>query len=76
MFDPGGSQGRLRACPFLGTWRALLCGEVMRVGAAGDDLQRSLEDRGFKVQTLAGGGDEPFTPYVMRSMVFSPIRLV
>ena len=30
MFDPGGSKGRLRACPFLGTWRALLCGEVMR----------------------------------------------
>ena len=23
--------GRLRACPLLGTWRALLCGEVMRV---------------------------------------------
>ena len=21
MFDPGGSQGRLRACPFLGSWR-------------------------------------------------------
>ena len=20
MFDPGGSQGRLRACPFLGSW--------------------------------------------------------
>ena len=34
-FDPGGSQGRLRACPFLGTWHPLLCGEVMRVGAAG-----------------------------------------
>ena len=29
MFDPGGS-GSLRVCPFLGTWRALLCGEVMR----------------------------------------------
>ena len=28
MFDPGGSTGRLRACPFLGTWRALLCGET------------------------------------------------
>ena len=28
MFDPGGSTGRLRACPFLGTWRALLCGEL------------------------------------------------
>ena len=34
-FDPGGSQGRLRACPFLGSWRALLCGEVIRAGAAG-----------------------------------------
>ena len=34
-FDSGGSQGRLRACPFLGTWRALVYGEVMRVGAAG-----------------------------------------
>ena len=37
-FDPGGSQGRLRACPVLGSWRALLCGEVVRVGAAGDEL--------------------------------------
>ena len=36
---------RLRACPFLGTWRTLLCDEVMRVGAAGDDLQRFLEVR-------------------------------
>ena len=43
-FDPGGSQGRLRACPILGTWRALLCGEVVRVGAAGDELQRFLEE--------------------------------
>ena len=33
--DPGGFQGRLRACPFLGSWRALLCDEVIRVGAAG-----------------------------------------
>ena len=30
VFDSGGSTGRLRACPFFGTWRALLCGEVMR----------------------------------------------
>ena len=28
MFDPGGSTGHLRACSVLGTWRALLCGEV------------------------------------------------
>ena len=28
VFDPGGSTARLRACPFLGAWHALLCGEV------------------------------------------------
>ena len=27
-FDPGGFQGCLRACSFLGSWRALLCREV------------------------------------------------
>ena len=45
IFDLGDSQGRLRACPFLGTWRALRCGEVMCVGEAGDNLQRFLDDR-------------------------------
>ena len=34
-FDPGGSQGHPRACPLLGSWRALVCGEVIRAGAAG-----------------------------------------
>ena len=34
-FDPGGSQGRLYACPVLGSWRTLLCREVIRAGAAG-----------------------------------------
>ena len=29
IFDPGGSTGRLRAFPFLGTWRTLLCGEIV-----------------------------------------------
>ena len=43
----------------------------MRIGAAGGDLQRFLEDRGFKVQKLAGEGDESFTPYVLWSIVFS-----
>ena len=37
-FDPGGSQGHLRACPFLESWRVLICGEVIRAGAAGDEL--------------------------------------
>ena len=32
-FDPGGSRGHLRACPFLGPWRALVCGEYLRAGA-------------------------------------------
>ena len=27
-FDPGGSRGNLRACPLLGSWRALICGKV------------------------------------------------
>ena len=39
---------------FLGTWRALLCGETMRVGAAGGDLQLFLEDRSFGVQKPSG----------------------
>ena len=33
-FDPGGSQDHLRACPFLGSWRALVCSEVTRAGEA------------------------------------------
>ena len=34
-FDSGGSQGHLRACPFLGSWRALVCSEIIRAGEAG-----------------------------------------
>ena len=32
VFDPGGCTDHLRACPFLGAWCALLCGEVLRLG--------------------------------------------
>ena len=39
-FDPGGSRGHLRACLFWGSWRALVCGEDLRAGVAGDELQR------------------------------------
>ena len=35
MFDPGSAQGRLRACPFLGTWRVLFCGEFFFGGGGG-----------------------------------------
>ena len=41
-YDPGGSQGHLRPCPFLGSWRALVCGEVIGARAAGDELQRFI----------------------------------
>ena len=44
VFDPGGSKGRLRACPFLGTWRALLCEEV-HVRAPLEKAAAFLEDR-------------------------------
>ena len=43
-----------RGSRFLGTWRALLCGEVMRVEAAGGDLQCFLEDRLFGIKKLSG----------------------
>ena len=33
-FGPGGSRGHLRACPFLGPWRALVCDEDLRAGAS------------------------------------------
>ena len=34
-FDPGGSRGHLRTCPFLGSWQALVCGEAVRDGGSG-----------------------------------------
>ena len=43
-FGPGGSQGHFRACPFLGSWRALVCGELLRGGTAGEELQRFFVD--------------------------------
>ena len=43
-FDPGGSRGHLRACPFLGSWSALVSGEVWRAEAAKVELQRFFGD--------------------------------
>ena len=56
MFDPGDSTGRLRACPFLRTLRALLCGELfvraLDVAGAGfrqnDDLGISFSHVRYK----------------------------
>ena len=40
VFDPGDSTACLRACPFLGTLRALLCGEFFVRAPAGGDVER------------------------------------
>ena len=62
VFDPGGSTGLLRACPFSGTWRALLCR---------GDLLRALEEAaaffgGRTTRELYCGRvtGESFTPHV------------
>ena len=39
VFDPGGFKGCIRAYPLLGTWHALLCGEVFVWAPAGGDLE-------------------------------------
>ena len=56
-FDPGGSRGHLRACPFLGSWRALVCGEVIQAGAAGDELQRFFGGDSLALRNKAGFED-------------------
>ena len=54
IFDPGGSRGHLRACPFWGSWRVLVCGEVLRAGAAGDKLQRFFGGDSLTLRRKAG----------------------
>ena len=49
-FDPGGSQGHLRACSFLGSWRVLVCGKIIRARAAGDELQRFIEGKSLALE--------------------------
>ena len=53
-FDPGGSRGHLRACPFLGSWRALVCGEDLRAVAVGDELQRFFGQQYLALWNKAG----------------------
>ena len=72
MFDPGGFEGRLRACQFLGTWRALLYGEVIFLerlvaicSVFGGSTTRDSK-------TFRSGAGELFTPYVWRSIAFPP----
>ena len=47
MFDPGGFKGRLRAYPYLRTWRTLLCGDFFLFSSvAGGDLECFFYRRG------------------------------
>ena len=54
IFDPGGSRGDLRACPCLGSRCALVCGEVIRAGAAGDELWRFSGGDSLPLRNKAG----------------------
>ena len=71
VFDPGGSTGRLCACPFLGTWRALLSGEFYV-----RELDEAVAFFGGRMtresSTPRSGTCESFTPCVLRSIVVSP----
>ena len=75
MFDPGGSPGRLRACPILGTWCALLCGEalVRALDEVAVFFRRMIDSESLSCRRGTG---ESFTSYVSRSIGFSAARLV
>ena len=71
MFDIGGSEGNLHACPFLGTWRALLCREVFvleRLVAICSVFWR-LDDLGIN---LLEGTSESFTPCMYSGQLLFP----
>ena len=64
MFDPGGSQARLHACPFLGSWRALFYREVAcarKIHAVASD-QRRTERRTEVRRSRAARGDRRRLP--------------
>ena len=69
VFDPVGSKGRLCACPFLETWRALLCGEVLVWAPAGGDLERFWLTEELKYHFSMG---DTSAPYVLRLIAVSP----
>ena len=58
---------RLRACSFLGTWRALLCGELIRFGAAGGDLQCFFQLEGGPWKIIFRSEVQATRPLFLRS---------
>ena len=72
VFDPGGSTGHLlRAYPFWGTCRALLCGEVLDWTPTGDICSVFWQIDDSESSSCRGTG-ESFTPYVLRTITVSP----
>ena len=63
--------GRLHVCPFLGTWHALLCGEVF-VGALDEASANFLWMDDLRSPTCRKCTDKSFTPCVLRSIAVSP----
>ena len=76
IFDPGGSKGRLRACPLLGTWRVLLRGELLvlerRVALEGAAFFDRIDDLGINLQERY----RRVTPYVLRFIAVFPQQLI
>ena len=71
MFDPGGFKVRLRACPFLKTWRALVYGELF-VRALDEAAAFFWQMDDSESSSCRRGTGESFTPYVLRSITASP----
>ena len=71
MFDRGGSTGHLLACPFLVTWRALLCGEVF-IRALDEAAAFFLRMDDSESSSCRRGTGELLTPYVLRTIAVSP----
>ena len=68
MFDPIGSTGHLRTCPFLGTRRALLCREVLVWAPAGGNLECLWQMHDSEHHLLK---ERTSDPYVLRLIAVS-----
>ena len=71
MFDPGGSTDRLRACPFLGTWRALLSEEFFVRAPDGTRGWSGFSRRMTSEYNFPESGATN-TPYVLWSIAVYP----
>ena len=73
FFDPGGCTGRLRACPFLGAWRALLCGEGFDWAPGGTrSWMEYFNGRMDDPDTIFRERDRRIVYAVLRSIAVSP----